>query len=123
MRRAVSKSDLIAKLVLAVALVGGISACKKVENNASKITTESLASADTASGNWVTHGGTYEEQRFAKLDKVNAENVGDLGLAWSAEFDTNRGQEATPIVVDGVLYTTTAWSKVYAFNEKTGEKL
>ena len=123
MRRAVSKSDLIAKLVLAVALVGGISACKKVENNASKITTESLASADTSTGNWVTHGGTYEEQRFAKLDKVNAENVGDLGLAWSAEFDTNRGQEATPIVVDGVLYTTTAWSKVYAFNAKTGEQL
>lgn len=72
---------------------------------------------------WVTHGGTYAEQRFSQLDQISAQNVGQLGLAWSAEFDTNRGQEATPIVVDGVLYTTTAWSKVYAFDAATGRQL
>ena len=45
----------------------------------------------------------------------------DSTPAWYYEFDTYRGQEATPLVVDGVLYTTSAWSKVYAPNAKTGE--
>lgn len=81
-----------------------------------------LAAADNPD-DWVTHGGTYEEQRFSRLNQITADNVNTLGLAWSHEFDTNRGQEATPIVVDGVLYTTTAWSKVFAFNATTGEQL
>jgi len=123
MRNFVSGRGVIGKLVLAAAMIAGVSACGNSENSASSVTEEMLAKADTASGNWLTHGGTHEEQRFAKLTEINAENVGELGLAWSAEFDTNRGQEATPIVVDGVIYTTTAWSKVYAFDAKTGEQL
>jgi quinohemoprotein ethanol dehydrogenase len=82
-----------------------------------------LLAAAAETGSWLTHGGTYDEQRFATLDSINEGNVGSLGLAWSYEFDTNRGQEATPIVADGVLYTTTAWSKVFAFDAKTGELL
>jgi quinohemoprotein ethanol dehydrogenase len=49
--------------------------------------------------------------------------VGDLKLAWFYDLDTNRGQEATPIIVDGVMYTTSAWSKVYALDAATGEEL
>ena len=82
-----------------------------------------LLNAENEPGSWLTHGGTYEEQRYARLDRVNRANVGTLGLAWMHEFDTHRGQEATPIVADGVLYTTTAWSKIYAFDAKTGELL
>ena len=47
----------------------------------------------------------------------------DKAPAWYFEFDTYRGQEATPLVVDGVLYTTSAWSKAYALNAATGELL
>jgi PQQ-dependent dehydrogenase (methanol/ethanol family) len=79
-----------------------------------------IAAAD-GNGEWLSYGRTYDEQRYSPLDKITAANVGRLGLAWMYEFDTDRGQEATPIVVDGVLYTTTAWSKVYAFDAKTGE--
>lgn len=79
-----------------------------------------LFAAASEPGSWLTHGGTYEEQRFSQIDAVNDNTVGNLGLAWSYEFDTNRGQEATPIVADGVLYTTTAWSKVFALDAKTG---
>ncbi|MFM6852943.1 MAG: PQQ-binding-like beta-propeller repeat protein, partial [Sphingopyxis sp.] len=82
-----------------------------------------LTAAATQPEQWLTHGGTYEEQRFSRLAGITAQNVGQLGLAWSHEFDTNRGQEATPIVVDGVIYTTTAWSKVYALNATTGEEI
>jgi glucose dehydrogenase len=78
-----------------------------------------------ASGNaeWLSYGKDYSEQRYTPLDQVNATNVGQLGLAWYAEFDTDRGQEATPIEVDGVIYTTTAWSKVFAFDAKSGQQL
>ncbi|HEV7714376.1 MAG TPA: PQQ-dependent dehydrogenase, methanol/ethanol family, partial [Steroidobacteraceae bacterium] len=54
---------------------------------------------------------------------INADNVGKLGLAWFADFDTNRGQEATPLAIDGVLYVSTAWSKVKAYDARTGTLL
>lgn len=74
-------------------------------------------------GEWLSYGRTHDEQRFSPLDQVNKTTVGRLGLAWWAEFDTDRGQEATPLVHDGVLYTTTTWSKVYAFDATTGAPL
>jgi quinohemoprotein ethanol dehydrogenase len=83
-----------------------------------------LAADDAANaGQWLSHGRDYSEQRFSPLAKVSTENVGQLGLAWFADFDTRRGQESTPLVIDGVIYVTTAWSKVYAFDAKTGAKL
>jgi alcohol dehydrogenase (cytochrome c)/quinohemoprotein ethanol dehydrogenase len=82
-----------------------------------------LIAADSEPGQWMSHGRTYDEQRFSPLDQVTKDNVGTLGLAWFADLDTNRGQEATPLVVDGVLYVSTAWSKVKAYNAATGEPL
>ena len=74
-----------------------------------------LVAADQESG-WLTHGRTYSEQRYSPLTQITTENVKDLGLAWSLDLDTNRGQEATPLVVDGVMYSTSAWSKVQAID-------
>ncbi|MGQ0622385.1 MAG: PQQ-dependent dehydrogenase, methanol/ethanol family [Panacagrimonas sp.] len=82
-----------------------------------------IASADVEPGNWLSTGRTYNEQRFSPLDKVNVENVAKLGLAWSYKVDVDRGAEATPLVVDGVMYTTGAYSIVYALNARTGELL
>ena len=79
-----------------------------------------IAAAD-ADAEWLSYGKGYAEQRFSPLAAINRETVGKLGLAWSYEFDTDRGQEATPVVVDGLLITTTAWSKVFAFDARTGE--
>lgn len=73
--------------------------------------------------NWATHGGSFEEQRFSVLDQIDSKNVSRLGLAWAHELDTFRGQEGTPLVVDGVMYATTAWSKVVALDAATGEQL
>jgi quinohemoprotein ethanol dehydrogenase len=105
-------------MVLAALLLAG---CSKSDGNA--VDDARLAAADKDPANWLTHGGTYEEQRFSRAEQITDSNVTSLGLAWSAEFDNNRGQEATPIVADGVIYTTTAWSKVYAFEAKTGKQL
>lgn len=82
-----------------------------------------MRSADAEPGNWLAHGRTWSEQRYSPLTQINADNVGELGLAWYADLDTARGQEATPIVVDGVMYSTSAWSKVQAVDAKTGRML
>lgn len=79
--------------------------------------------ADNEPGNWMTHGRTYSEQRFSPLNQITEQNVNRLGLAWSLDLDTRRGQEATPLVVDGVMYFSTAWSKVFAVKAGTGEML
>jgi len=82
-----------------------------------------IAAADNEPGAWMTHGRTYGEQRFSPLTQVSTETVGDLGLAWSYEMQVGRAASATPIVVDGVMYVTSAWSIVYALDAVTGEEL
>jgi quinohemoprotein ethanol dehydrogenase len=79
--------------------------------------------ADNEPGSWLTAARSYDEQRFSPLDQINDSNVKELGLAWYADMDTERGQESTPVVVDGVMYLTTAWSMVKAFDIRTGKKL
>ena len=82
-----------------------------------------LISAEGDPGQWMAHGRTYGEQRFSPLDQINTTTVGKLSLAWFADLDSRRGQEATPLVVDGVLYVSTAWSKVKAYEAATGKPL
>ncbi len=54
---------------------------------------------------------------------INTGNVAELGLAWFADLDTARGQEATPLVIDGRIYISTAWSKVKAYDGASGQLL
>ena len=82
-----------------------------------------ITNADQAPGNWMTYGRTYSEQRFSPLQKITDRNVNQLGLAWYFDLDIRRGQESTPLVIDGVMYFTTAWSKVVALDAVTGAKL
>ncbi|HIF92311.1 MAG: PQQ-dependent dehydrogenase, methanol/ethanol family [Myxococcales bacterium] len=82
-----------------------------------------LMNADAEPESWMSYGRTYSEQRFSPLEKINAENVKDLGLAWSYDLNTERGVEATAIVVDGVMYTTSSWSIVVALDARTGAHL
>lgn len=72
---------------------------------------------------WPSHGLDYAETRYSKLDQVNADNVGQLGLAWSYNLESTRGVEATPLVVDGVMYVTASWSVVHAIDARSGERL
>lgn len=72
---------------------------------------------------WLSTGRTYDEQRFSPLSAINQATIGQLGLAWSADMDTNRGQEATPLFIDGTLYVSTAWSIVKAYDARSGKLL
>ncbi len=82
---------------------------------------EQAGSAKTV--DWAVHGGDNGEQRFSPLKSVNTTNVDQLGLAWSFDLGISRGIEATPIVVDGVMYVTGTWNIVHALNAKTGAPL
>ena len=110
---------LFAVAMLAPALLG-LSACgKNPSPPASKGVTDAML-ANPPKGEWLNVAGDQSETRFSPLDAINDQNVGQLGLAWSADLDTARGQEATPLMHDGVLYVTTAWSMVKAYDAKTG---
>lgn len=73
------------------------------------------------SSDWPYHGLTLSEQRYSPLKSINDGNVGRLGLAWHYKLDVDRGTEATPIVIDGVMFTTGAFSIVYALDARTGK--
>ena len=80
--------------------------------------------ANTATSiDWPTIGLDYAETRFSKLDKINTDNVKQLGLVWSYPLESSRGVEATPVVVDGIMYQTASWSVVHAIDARTGKQL
>ena len=62
---------------------------------AAAVNAQRLTGANTDAAQWLSVGRTYDEQRFSPLKQINTTNVLKLGLAWFADFDTNRGQEAT----------------------------
>ena len=82
-----------------------------------------LARASEAPADWLTHGRTWSEQRFSPLDQVNDGNVSQLAPAWVYATGETRGHEATPLVADGVMYTTLPWSIVVALDAATGREL
>lgn len=72
---------------------------------------------------WPTTGVDYAETRYSRLDQINAANVKDLGLAWSYNLESTRGVEATPVVVDGIMYVSASWSVVHAIDTRTGNRI
>ena len=102
---------------------GEISSSITSSSSVGLIDDKRIIEAEGEPENWIAHGRTYEEQRFSPLTKINKESVSDLGLAWYKDMGTNRALEATPIVVDGIMFFTSTWSRVYAVEAKTGETL
>ena len=82
-----------------------------------------LAGVAAEPDQWLTTGrdggGTY----FSPLTDINAGNVKRLGFAWERRLGTHRGLEATPVIVDGALYTTGVFGWVYAVDAATGREL
>jgi quinohemoprotein ethanol dehydrogenase len=80
--------------------------------------------ANTATSNdWPTTGLDYAETRFSKLNQINTDNVKKLGLVWTYPLESSRGVEATPLVVDGIMYQTASWSVVHAIDARTGKRI
>lgn len=87
------------------------------------VTTASIIANAASTADWPSYGLDYQETRHSKLSAINSDNVDQLGLAWSASLESRRGVEATPLIVDGILYVSSSWSVVHAFDAVTGEEL
>ncbi|MCH6235838.1 PQQ-dependent dehydrogenase, methanol/ethanol family [Cognataquiflexum rubidum] len=86
-----------------------------------QVDTNRLLNADESPGDWLSYGRNYAEDRYSSLNQITKSNIKELGLAWSFNLGTTRGIEATPLVVDGIMYISGPWSIVYAIDARKGE--
>ena len=73
--------------------------------------------------NWALHGRDNWEQRFSPINQVNSSNVDQLELTWVYDMGTYRGLQATPLMINGVLYVSGTWGKVHAIDARSGAEL
>jgi glucose dehydrogenase len=100
-------------------LLSAIAACTP-RPGSGNIDTRRLFAADSHPEDWMTSGRDFGKGHYSPLKQINAANVSRLGVAWEYDTGTTRGLEATPIVVDGVLYTSGVAGRVYALEGATG---
>jgi alcohol dehydrogenase (cytochrome c) len=81
---------------------------------------ERIRKAESEPGNWLTYNGDYRSNHYVTLDQMNRENVDDLELKWVFQSPSLEKFQATPLVVDGVMYFTHATNDVVALDAKTG---
>jgi quinohemoprotein ethanol dehydrogenase len=113
-------------LLLPIALVSGALAAEKTPvllAHPVAVNQARLLKGTSDPHQWSHYGGSYSEQRFSPLKKINSQNVKDLGLAWYGDYDTNQNQHGSPLYVDGVIYVSTSRNVVHAFDAKTGKRL
>lgn len=80
--------------------------------------------AAAAPEEWLSYGRDYAETHYSPLSDINTGNVGRLEVAWSWELPKVGARlEASPIVVDGVMYASGPASYVFALDARTGEPL
>ena len=82
-----------------------------------------IAAGQAEPGSWLAHGQTYDELRFSTLTEINRDTVDSLGLAWVKNLNIPHRLQATPLVIDGVMYFTDSWSVAYAVDARTGEEI
>jgi len=95
----------------------------EIRQSVEAIDTAAIIANDAHDRNWLNYGLNYGETRYSQLDEISTDNVAGLGLAWSHGLESRRGVEATPIVVDGIMFVTASWSVVHALDAVTGEAL
>ena len=87
-----------------------------------QVTSERILRAEEESGNWLTYNRTYDSRHHSPLDQINRENVSDLELKWVYQTRSLEKYEATPLVVDDVMYTVQMPNDVVALDAVTGRK-
>jgi PQQ-dependent dehydrogenase (methanol/ethanol family) len=86
--------------------------------------TQDLLNRAAGDGNNFLHtNGNYEQTRYHPARQINTSNVHELRPAWIFQTDVVETMETSPIVVDGVMYVTTAFSHAYALDAKTGAQI
>lgn len=113
--------------LVAIAMAGPVDAQSpsedEIRNAAGAVNGAAIVANGEDGKNWLSYGLDYREQRFSPLTAINTGNIGELGLAWHYDLNSLRGVEATPLVVDGVMYVTSSWSVVHALDARSGEEI
>ncbi len=117
----------LASAAMAAVLCAGLAGCGKAPDAVplptGKLDQARLLAVDSEPGSWPTSGRDFGKTYYSPLESINQQNVGKLGFAWQYETNTARGMEATPVVIDGVMYTSGVAGRVYALNAATGQLL
>jgi alcohol dehydrogenase (cytochrome c) len=90
---------------------------------APNVTPERLLRATAEPQNWLMYSGSYSAQRHSPLTQITTENAKDLTLKWVFQSRSLEKSEVTPLVVNGVMYTTQSINDVLALNATTGKTL
>src|SRR6201986_3938411 len=114
-----------------LAISGGVAVAQKMDKGSADHIKAATSAVDAnfikantpTSKDWPTIGLDYAETRFSKLNQINTGNVKNLGLKWTYNLESVRGVEATPLVVDGIMYVSASWSVVHAIDARTGKRI
>jgi quinohemoprotein ethanol dehydrogenase len=101
-------------------------AAPAIPGKAADVTAARLAAAAAGTGTdadqWLAPGRDADGTFYSPLEDIRADNVAKLGFAWDYRLGTRRGQESTPLVIDGVMYATSNFGRVYALDAATGKE-
>ena len=107
-----AKAPLLVSVVLSSLLSASISS--------GQVSFERILGADKEPQNWLTYSGTTLSQRHSLLNQITPANVKNLELQWIYQARSLEKFEATPLVVDGIMYTVQAPNDVIALDAATG---
>ena len=122
-----------AATVMAASMIAALCGCQRVNPpaptavaaapslSAAAVNAERLRAAEA--DQWLTPGRDANGTYYSPLRDINTDNVAKLGFAWDYRLGTNRGQESTPLVIDGVMYATSNFGRVYALDAASGGEL
>ncbi|XHM74188.1 PQQ-binding-like beta-propeller repeat protein (plasmid) [Mesorhizobium sp. ANAO-SY3R2] len=113
-----------------VMLAGTISAASAQEvktqtlyGNMNSVTQDMMNRAESDGNNFLHTNANYNQTRYYPNRQINTDNVKYLRPAWIFQTDVVETMETTPIVVNGIMYATTAFNHVYALDARTGEQI
>lgn len=115
---------------LTLVMVASLAGCgdATVDANSAAVAAADLAPESAAPANpeaeWTSYGRDYSEQRYSPLTQITPDTISQLNLAWFGDLAERGGSyETTPVVANGRIFVSSPWSKVYAFDAKTGQQL
>jgi len=115
-----------AAVVAAFALASGGAWAQGLDEAAAKlypnyVTDDMLLNADKDAQNWLLYGRDYQTTRYSPLAQVNQSNVKNLKAAWQLSFGVLDGQDSQAVAVNGTVYVTSSYNKVWSVDGATGK--
>ncbi|PZU07245.1 methanol/ethanol family PQQ-dependent dehydrogenase [Sphingomonas sp.] len=89
------------------------------------VTWEDILGDETSNDNVLMYGAGVRAQRYSTLDQINDQTAAKLKPKWTFSFgdERQRGQEGQALIYDGVIYITASYSRIFALDAKTGQKI